>query len=75
MSNLAECEVLAMALPESERWKLADKLVESLSVDCSWTPQEIMAEALKRDSEMDMNSGSVMSEEEFWADLKQRSGS
>lgn len=75
MSNLAQCEVLVMALPEAERWQLADRLLESLSDHRGWTSEEIISEALKRGSEMESDPESVLSEDEFWARLKQKQGS
>lgn len=64
MSVVAEAEELALSLSESERAKLAEKLLVSLRPILDDEDGGI-AEAIRRDREMDENPESVISHEEF----------
>jgi hypothetical protein len=64
MSVIAEAEELALSLSESERTKLAEKLLISLRPILDDEDGGI-EEAIRRDREMDENPESVISHEEF----------
>ncbi len=71
MSVIAEAEELALKLSDSERAKLAEKLIASLPSPFVEEDEDWVEEALRRDKEMDENPESVMSEEEFFGSLKE----
>ncbi len=59
MSVIAEIEKLAFALPEAERARLADRLLESLPKDC--IDQEELELLMRRDGQMDEDPAKVIS--------------
>jgi hypothetical protein len=63
MSVIAEAEKLALSLSDSERAKLAERLLMSLPED--FIDEDELEEALRRDREMDENPETVISHEEF----------
>ena len=68
MTKRAEIEAAALRLPDKERLHLADKLLGSLpppSAACE--PDEILAEALRRDAELDSGQVKPLTEDAFWA--------
>jgi len=70
MSVITEVEELAFKLSDSERGRLADKLIASLPSPFAREDDEWVEEAMRRDREMDENPESVMTHEEFFASLK-----
>ena len=64
MTTLAEIESGAMQLPENERAKLAAHLLDSLP-GVLHDEDEGLAEALRRDKELESNPESGMTMEEF----------
>jgi len=70
MPVVAEVEKLAFTLPENERAKLADKLIDSLSED--FIDEAEIDEALRRDREMDEDPSKVLSHEEFFRFFRER---
>jgi putative addiction module component (TIGR02574 family) len=68
MTKLADIEGAALRLPDKERFQLADKLLGSLPPppDAS-EPDEILAEALRRDAELESGQVKPLSEDAFWA--------
>lgn len=66
MPSLAEIEQHALTLPENQRAKLAAALLDSLPA-LLHDDDEGIAEALRRDAEMDANPSAGMSLEEFRA--------
>jgi len=68
MTKLAEIEAAALRLPEKERLHLADKLLGSLPPPpAASEPDEILAEALRRDAELDSGQVKPLTEDAFWA--------
>ena len=68
MTKLADIEAAALRLPDKERHHLADKLLGSLpSPPAASEPDEILAEALRRDAEMESGQVKPLSEDAFWA--------
>lgn len=59
----ADIEKLAFSLPERERAELADSLLRSLPED--FIDEDEIAEAIRRDREMDENPEMIMSLEEL----------
>lgn len=70
MSVIAEAEELALKLSDSERARLAEKLIASLPSPFVDEDEDWVEEALRRDKEMDENPESVMTEEEFFKSLR-----
>lgn len=71
MTKLTEIEAAALLLPDNERFKLADRLLGTLPPPAqASSPDEILAEAVRRD--MELNSGiiEVLSEADFWANAR-----
>jgi hypothetical protein len=71
MTSIAEVEKLALDLPERERGALAARLLESLSPVLQ-DEDEGLAEALRRDAELDANLASGMSMEELDQQIERR---
>ena len=70
MSIIADVEELALALPASDRGKLANKLIASLPSP-GWNDQDDgVEEALRRSREMDENPAMSLTEEEFFASFE-----
>ncbi len=68
MTKLAEIEAAALRLPDKERLHLADKLLGSLPrPPAASEPDEILAEALRRDGELDSGQVKPLTEDAFWA--------
>lgn len=70
MSVIAEAEKLALSLPDNERAKLADRLIESLPPD--FTDDDEIDEALRRSREMDRDPSRAISHEEFFKFFEER---
>lgn len=68
MTKFAEIEAAALRLSDKERRHLADKLLGSLPPppDAS-EPDQILAEALRRDAELDSGQVKPLTEDAFWA--------
>jgi putative addiction module component (TIGR02574 family) len=73
MPVISEAETIeqALKLPDSSRAKLAEKLIASLPSPFADEDEDWVEEALRRDREMNENPDSVMTEEEFFASLRQ----
>ena len=63
MATVAELEQLAATLPEAERAALAAHLLRSLPP--ALTDDEGIAEALRRDAELEADPGLALSQAEF----------
>lgn len=72
MSVIAEAEELALSLPESERAKLAEKLIASLPGPFIEDDDDGIEEALRRSREMKENPEMSISFEELDAMIKKR---
>ncbi len=68
MSTITKAEELVLSLPVADRAKLAERLWQSIPED--YIDQEELAEAMRRDREMDENPESVMTHKEFFASLR-----
>ncbi len=64
MSVLADLEAKAMRLPEGQRATLAAHLLESLPAIC-YDEDEGVAEAMRRDKDLELDPSSGMSLEEL----------
>ena len=62
--SVLEIEELALGLPEQDRARLADRLIASLPED--FIDEDEIAEALRRDKEMDENPEMAISHKEFF---------
>ena len=75
MTKLAEIETAALRLPDKERLHLADKLLGSLPPPpAAAEPEEILAEALRREAEMESGEVKPLSEDGFWAGVRRPRG-
>ncbi len=70
MTKLAEIEAAALRLPDKERLHLADRLLGSLPPPATSEPDEILAEALRRDAELESRQVQPLSEDAFWAGVR-----
>ncbi|MEO7797250.1 MAG: addiction module protein [Opitutaceae bacterium] len=67
MSTLQEIEAAVLRLPDKDRLQLADKILGSLPPPpVSVTADEILAEAISRDAELESGKVKPLSESEFW---------
>jgi putative addiction module component (TIGR02574 family) len=73
MATIVEIEKLALTLPEKERATLAANLLESLPGVLS-DKDEGLAEALRRDAEIDANPDQTISLSQLDAQIKNRRG-
>ena len=73
MSTLQEIEAAALRLPGKDRLQLADKILGSLPAppDAA-TAEEILAEAVRRDAEIESGRVRPLTEEAFWAGVRRR---
>lgn len=71
MSVITQAEEMALSLRDSERAKVAEKLIASLPAPFSSYDDDDdgVEEALRRSREMDENPEMSLSEEEFFATL------
>lgn len=68
MTKLADIEAAALRLPDKERLHLADKLLGSLPPPpAASEPAEILAEAVRRDAELESGRVQSLTEDAFWA--------
>ncbi|MEY2880027.1 MAG: putative addiction module component [Verrucomicrobiota bacterium] len=71
MTKLAELEAAALRLPDAERLHLADALLGSLPPPpAAAEPDEILAEALRRDAEIESGRVKPLSDAAFWAGVR-----
>ena len=71
MSVIAEAEELGLRLSNVDRGELISRLIKSLGSPFDDVDEDVVALAHERDREMDEHPETVMSEEEFWAGLKE----
>ena len=72
MSPLKEIERAALKLPDKARLRLVDRLLGSLPAPAALTSREILAEAKRRDAEIENGRVKPLSEAQFWAGVRQR---
>jgi len=71
VTKLAEIEAAALRLSDKERLQLAGKLLGSVPPPLSASsPDEILAEARRRDVEIESGQVKPLSEGEFWAGVR-----
>lgn len=73
MATIVEVKKLALDLPEKERAVLAANLLESLP-GVLWDEDEGIAEALRRDAEIDANPKQAISLSELESQIQGRRG-
>ena len=74
MSTLQEIEAAALRLPDKDRLHLADKILGSLPAPLAPAePEEILAEAIRRDAELESGEVLPLTEGAFWAGVRRRS--
>jgi putative addiction module component (TIGR02574 family) len=67
MSTLQEIEAAILDLPEQDRLHLADKILRSLpKPPGAMESEEILAEAIRRDQELESGVVEPLTEEAFW---------
>ena len=72
MSTLQEIEAAILGLSEQDRLHLADKILRSLpQPPGAMLSEEILAEAIRRDEELESGMVKPLAEEAFWAALRQ----
>jgi hypothetical protein len=70
MNTASEIHGLAMKLPQRSRLKLASELLRSLAPSAA--PEDVLQEAIRRDSEMENGTVTALSESEFWSGIAVR---
>jgi putative addiction module component (TIGR02574 family) len=74
MSTLQEIEAAALRLPQKDRLHLADRILGSLPPPPEAAePDEILAEAIRRDADLENGQVRALTEEAFWAGVQRRS--
>jgi hypothetical protein len=74
MSTLEEIQAAALQLPDRDRLQLADKILGSLPAPIEGAePDEILAEAIRRDAELESGAVRPLTEKAFWAGVRRRS--
>lgn len=74
MSTLQEIEAAALRLSDKDRLHLADRILGSLPAPLAPAePDEILAEAVRRDAELDSGAVQPLTEKAFWAGVRRRS--
>ena len=75
MSTLQEIEAAVLLLSDKDRLRLADTLLGSLPPPpTAGSPDEILAEAVRRDAELETGSVRPLSETEFWNGVRRARG-
>ena len=74
MNTLQEIEAAALRLPDKDRLHLAGKNLGSLPTPLAPAePEEILAEAIRRDTELESGEVLPLTEATFWAGVRRRS--
>jgi putative addiction module component (TIGR02574 family) len=75
MSTLQEIEAAILQLSEKERFHLAEKILGSLpALSGAMESQDILAEATRRDAELESGGVEPLTEQEFWDGIRGRNG-
>jgi len=75
MSTLQEIEAAVLRLPDRDRLQLADKILGSLPPPpVPAEVDEILAEAVRRDEELENAKVKALSETEFWNGVRPSRG-
>lgn len=67
MVTLSEIQTLAFDLPKADQLRLADQLLNHAEDDEAMSPEDILAEAMRRDQEMQDGLVKPLTVDEFWA--------
>ena len=71
MSTLQEIEAAILGLSEQDRLHLADRILGTLpQPPGAMRPEEILAEAIRRDEELENGMAKPLSEEAFWTGVR-----
>ena len=71
MSTLQEIEAAILGLSEQDRLHLADRILRTLPQPAgAMRPGEILAEAIRRDEELESGVVKPLAEEAFWAGVR-----
>ena len=70
MPSASEIQALALQLPLRSRLKLAGELLRSVGPSVS--PEELLDEAVRRDDELESESGIELDEAAFWNGVRSR---
>ena len=70
MSPLKELEVAVLRLPDKDRVRLADRLLGTLTAPDAQAPTAILAEAERRDAELENGKVRPLTEAQFWAGVR-----
>jgi hypothetical protein len=74
MSTLQEIEAAALRLSDKDRLQLADRILGSLPAPLAPAElEEILAEAIRRDAELESGEVLPLTEGAFWAGVRRRS--
>ncbi|PTY00383.1 addiction module protein [Opitutus sp. ER46] len=74
MSTLQEIEAAALRLSEKDRLQLADRILGSLPPPPDAAePEEILAQAVRRDTELESGKTAPLTEQPFWAGVRRHS--
>jgi hypothetical protein len=68
MSSASEIQSLALKLPERSRLKLANELLRSVKPVIA--PEGLLAEASRREAEIESGEVKPLDENEFWSGIK-----
>lgn len=74
MVTFSEIQALAFDLSKSEQLRLADHLLSHAADDDAMEPEDILAEAIRRDEEIESGQVQELSSDEFWARLRRPPG-
>lgn len=73
MSTLEEIEAAILQLSENDRLHLAEKILGSLPAPSgAMESEDILAEATRRDAELESGAIEALSEQEFWDGVRRR---
>ena len=72
MSPLKELEIAVLRLPEKDRMRLTDRLLGTLPAPDASEPGEILAEAERRDAELESGKVKPLTEVQFLSGVRRR---
>jgi hypothetical protein len=72
MTPLKELEVAVLRLPEKDRMRLTDRLLGTLPAPEASDPDEILAEAGRRDAELESGKSNPLTEKQFLSGVRRR---
>ncbi len=70
MTTAAHVQELALKLPKRSRLKLAEQLLHSAGAAHGEDPAAILAEAERRDAELESGAVKGLTEEQFWKGVR-----